>query len=177
MKALSDKIGSVLVIGGGIGGMQASLDLADSGFRVYLLEKDTAIGGRMAMLDKTFPTNDCAMCTIAPRLVGTARHHNIHMLSYSELVSVEGDEGHFYVKILKKTRYIDEYKCTGCGICAEHCPVEAIDRYNLGLIRQSGVYLSYPQAIPRIFTINREKCIGCGVCANLCGTGAVNYSL
>lgn len=171
------KVGAVLVIGGGIGGMQAALDLGDAGFMVYLIDKLPAIGGVMAMLDKTFPTNDCAMCTIAPRLVGTARHNNIQLLTYTEIVSIAGDLGDFEVTLKKKTRYIDESKCTGCGMCAEYCPVEAIDEYNCGLDSRSGVYLSYPQAIPRVFTIDRKKCIGCGTCGNICGRGAVNYLL
>ncbi|MFQ6014694.1 MAG: FAD-dependent oxidoreductase, partial [Anaerolineae bacterium] len=173
----NDKIGAVLVIGGGIGGMQAALDLAEADYKVYLLEKAPAIGGTMAKLDKTFPTNDCAMCTIAPRLVGTARHHNIELFTYSDLLSVGGEAGHFEVTLKKRTRYIDESKCTGCGLCAQHCPVEAIDEYNFGLTSRAAVYLSYPQAIPRVFTINRERCLGCGICETACGPGAINYAL
>jgi heterodisulfide reductase subunit A len=173
----NSKIGAVMVIGGGIGGMQAALDLAEGGYKVYLLDRAPSIGGTMAKLDKTFPTQDCAMCTIAPRLVGTARHHNIEMLTYSELVSVEGEAGRFGVTIKKKTRYIDESKCTGCGLCAQHCPVEAIDEYNYGLTTRAPIYLSFPQASPRVFTIDRNRCIGCGICATACGPGAVNYAL
>jgi heterodisulfide reductase subunit A len=176
-KVARNKVGAVLVIGGGIGGMQAALDLAEADFKVYLLEKAPSIGGTMAKLDKTFPTGDCAMCTIAPRLVGTAGHHNIELLTYSELLSLEGEAGHFEATIKKRSRYIDESKCTGCGLCAQHCPIEAIDEYNFGLTSRAPVYLDYPQSIPRVFTINRDKCLGCGICAAVCGPGAVNYSL
>lgn len=171
------KIGAVLVVGGGIAGMQASLDLAEADFKVYLLDKAPAIGGTMAKLDKTFPTNDCAMCTIAPRLVGTGGHQNIELLTYSELLSVEGEAGHFEVTIRKRSRHVDESKCTGCGLCAQHCPVEAIDEYNFGLTSRAAVYLSYPQAIPRVFTINRERCLGCGICETVCDPRAINYAL
>ncbi len=171
------KVGAVLVIGGGIGGMQAALDLADAEFKVYLLEKAPAIGGMMAKLDKTFPTNDCAMCTISPRLTGTGQHPNIELLTYGELDSVEGEAGHFDVAIRKKARYVDESKCTGCGLCAQNCPVEAIDEYNFGLASRAAVYLSYPQAVPRVFTINRERCLGCGICETVCGPRAINYGM
>jgi NADH:ubiquinone oxidoreductase subunit E len=120
---MSGKIGSVLVAGSGIGGMQAALDLAESGFKVYLVEEGPAIGGTMAQLDKTFPTNDCAMCTLAPRLVDCGRHPNIEKLTYSELVGLEGQPGHFRARVLKKPRYVDPAKCTGCGECSAACLV------------------------------------------------------
>ncbi len=120
---MSGKIGSVLVAGSGIGGMQAALDLAESGFKVYLVEEGPAIGGTMAQLDKTFPTNDCAMCTLAPRLVDCGRHPNIEKLTYSELLSLEGQPGHFRARVLKKPRYVDPAKCTGCGECSAACLV------------------------------------------------------
>jgi NADH:ubiquinone oxidoreductase subunit E len=113
----------VLVAGSGIGGMQAALDLAESGFKVYLVEEGPAIGGTMAQLDKTFPTNDCAMCTLAPRLVDCGRHPNIEKLTYSELVGLEGQPGHFRARVLKKPRYVDPAKCTGCGECSAACLV------------------------------------------------------
>ena len=117
------KVGAVLVIGGGIGGIQSSLDLADSGFKVYLLDKKPSIGGTMAQLDKTFPTNDCSMCIMSPKMVDVARHPNIELLTYSELESIEGTEGNFKITVKKKARSIDETKCTGCGVCVENCPV------------------------------------------------------
>jgi len=117
------KVGAVLVVGGGIAGMQASLDLAESGYRVYLVEKGPAIGGAMAQLDKTFPTNDCAMCTLAPRLVDCGRHPNIDKLTYSEVMGLEGGPGHFRVRVKKKARSVDPDKCTGCGDCSAACLV------------------------------------------------------
>ncbi len=173
----SEKTGSVLVVGGGIGGMQAALDLAESSFKVYLLERGSSIGGVMAMLDKTFPTNDCAMCTMAPRLVEVARHHNIELLTNTEIEQVSGEAGRFDVTLRRKTRYVDEKKCTGCGICMAHCPIETRDVFNQGLSSRPAVYLLFPQAIPRIFTIDRELCLGCGLCKNLCGPGAIDYRL
>ena len=119
----AEKHGSVLVVGGGISGIQSSLDLADAGFKVYLLEEKPAIGGVMSQLDKTFPTNDCSMCIMSPKLVDVGRHPNIQLVTYSELKEVTGKTGNFRVKILKKPRYIDGDKCTGCGVCIENCPV------------------------------------------------------
>ena len=119
-------VGSVLVVGGGIGGIQSSLDLANSGFKVYLLEESPVIGGRMSQLDKTFPTNDCAMCIISPKLVEVASHPNIELITYADLVSVDGEPGRFRVTIKKRARYVDEKKCTGCGVCYNTCPVTNI---------------------------------------------------
>jgi NADH:ubiquinone oxidoreductase subunit E len=118
-----DKIGAALVVGGGIGGIQAALDLADSGFKVYLVEQGPSIGGIMAQLDKTFPTNDCSMCILAPKLVSVARHPNITVVTNSEITDVAGEPGAFMVTIKKHPRYVDEEKCTGCGLCMQSCPV------------------------------------------------------
>lgn len=117
------KVGAVLVIGGGIGGIQAALDLADSGFYVYLLEKSPAIGGTMSQLDKTYPTNDCSMCIMAPKLVECGRHLNIEIITYADIESVEGSAGNFKVKVKKRARSIDLERCIGCGLCVENCPV------------------------------------------------------
>ena len=133
----SEKVGAVLVVGAGVGGMQASLDLAEAGYKVYLVEKGPSIGGVMAQLDKTFPTNDCAMCTLAPRMVDCGRHLNIEKLTYSEIESIEGTAGNFSVRIRKKARSVDIDKCTGCGECVENCLVRNI------------VYLE-PPAVPKI---------------------------
>jgi len=122
----SDKIGAVLVVGAGVGGMQASLDLAESGYKVYLVEKGPSIGGVMAQLDKTFPTNDCAMCSLAPRMVDCGGHLNIEKLTYSEIESIEGSAGNFKVSIRKKARSVDPDKCTGCGECVTNCLVKNI---------------------------------------------------
>jgi NADH:ubiquinone oxidoreductase subunit E/NAD-dependent dihydropyrimidine dehydrogenase PreA subunit len=122
-KKNTKKSGSVLVIGGGIAGIQSSLDLAESGFKVYLLEEKPAIGGTMAQLDKTFPTNDCAMCIVSPKLVDCGRHPNIEIITNGELQEVQGEAGNFMVAVKKHPRYVDEDKCTGCGACTENCPV------------------------------------------------------
>jgi NADH:ubiquinone oxidoreductase subunit E len=120
------KIGSVTVIGGGIGGMQAALDLAESGFKVYLVEKKPSIGGVMSQLDKTFPTNDCAMCTMAPRLVAISSHKDIEVITMADIDKVEGKKGNFKITLTKNARHVDEEKCTGCGVCTSNCPVRNI---------------------------------------------------
>ncbi|MHC4144861.1 MAG: NADH-quinone oxidoreductase subunit NuoE [Planctomycetota bacterium] len=128
-KSSDGKIGAVMVLGAGVGGIQASLDLADMGYKVYLVESKPSIGGAMAQLDKTFPTNDCSMCLLSPKLVDTARHPNIEIITNAELQKVEGPAGNFEVTINKKPRYIDEDKCTGCGTCTNNCPVRNIAHF------------------------------------------------
>jgi NADH:ubiquinone oxidoreductase subunit E len=125
-KTENDKIGAAMVLGGGIGGMQAALDLAESGIKVYLVDNKPAIGGVMAQLDKTFPTNDCAMCTMAPRLVEIGRHKDIEVITLADIEKISGSAGNFEVDIRKRPRYIDEEKCTGCGTCVTNCPVQNI---------------------------------------------------
>jgi heterodisulfide reductase subunit A len=170
-----DKVGAVMVVGGGISGMQSSLDLADSGFKVYLIDKLPSIGGVMSQLDKTFPTNDCAMCIMAPKLVGTGRHHNIEVISNTEIESIDGDAGNFKVSLVRKPRRIIEEKCTGCGVCGSKCPVEAVDEYNWGLTRRNATFIRYPQSVPLKFMIDKDKCIGCGICQEECKAEAVEY--
>jgi len=167
--------GSVMVVGGGIAGIQASLDLADSGFRVYLVESSPAIGGVMSQLDKTFPTNDCALCILSPKLVECGRHLNINVMPNSDVQSIEGEPGNFTVKVVKAPRYIDIEKCTGCGLCAQYCPIRAIDLYNENLGQRKAAYVHYPQAVPLAYVIDREKCIGCGLCSQVCLAEAVQY--
>jgi heterodisulfide reductase subunit A len=169
------KIGAVLVVGGGVAGIQASLDLADSGFRVYLIDQGPSIGGVMAQLDKTFPTNDCSMCILSPKLVATGRHPNITILTNAQVTGLKGKAGNFEVKIRKKSRYIIEDKCNGCGVCAQKCPIEVVDMYNEGLGKRSAIYVNYPQAVPLKFMIDREKCIGCGTCYEICKANAIQY--
>ena len=172
-----EKVGAVMVVGAGIGGSQAALDLGDAGLKVYLIESTTSIGGVMAQLDKTFPTNDCAMCIVSPKLVETGRHQNIELLINCKIEDVKGEVGNFTVKILKKSLYINMDKCTGCGVCGQKCPVEAIDLFNEGLIKYKATSVKYPQAVPLVFAINKDYCIGCGVCEGVCKAGAVEYDL
>jgi len=152
----NDKIGAVMVVGGGIGGIQASLDLAESGYKVYLVEDSPAIGGRMAQLDKTFPTNDCSMCILSPKLVECGRHPSIELLTCSELLDIEGEPGNFKAKVLKRSRYIDSLRCTGCGECAEVCPVEVASEFDQGISTRKAIYRPYAQAFPNIFTIDKK---------------------
>jgi heterodisulfide reductase subunit A len=172
---MGHKVGAVLVVGGGIAGIQASLDLADSEFKVYLLDESPSIGGVMAQLDKTFPTNDCAMCILAPKLVGAGRHPNIQLISNARIKQVDGEAGNFKVAITRRARYVNVAKCTGCGVCAQKCPVEAIDEFNEGLSERGGIYIKYPQAVPLAYIIDREKCIGCTTCQEICKAGAIEY--
>jgi len=167
--------GAVLVVGGGIGGIQASLDLADSGFKVYLLDRLPSIGGLMARLDKTFPTNDCSMCIMAPKLVAAGRHSNIELVMNSDVLGLEGEPGSFRVKVGRRPLYVDAAKCTGCGVCAAHCPVEAMDAYNANMDRRGGIFVGYQQAVPLVYNIDRDVCIGCGLCAEYCEAKAVVY--
>lgn len=165
---------SVMVIGGGVAGIQASLDLANRGYQVYLVERSPSIGGRMAQLDKTFPTMDCSMCILAPKMIDCSHHHNVQLLSYSEVKAVKGKPGDFVVTVLHKPRYIDLTKCTGCGICAEHCPVEVPNEFDEQLGTRKAVYMPFPQAVPRAMTVDKNNCIECGLCTKMCQAGAVD---
>jgi heterodisulfide reductase subunit A len=174
------KIGSALVVGGGIGGMQAALDLAASGIKVYLVEKAPAIGGIMSQLDKTFPTNDCAMCTMAPRLVEIGKHKDVEIITLSEVVSVEGEPGNFAVKVKKRPRYVDEEKCTGCGTCVTKCPKKVPNPYNVGLDSGRAVNILYPQAVPNKAYIDRAHCLyfkhgKCRKCEKACEAHAIDF--
>ncbi len=174
------KIGSVMVVGGGIGAMQASLDLANAGFKVYLVERTPSIGGRMAQLDKTFPTNDCSMCTISPKLVECGKHLNIDLITYSEVQSIEGTAGNFTAKVKCKAKSVDYSKCTGCGLCQEKCPTKVDSEFEAGIGKRKAIYVPYPQAVPNKPVIDREHCLKftknkCGVCQKKCPTSAINY--
>ncbi len=177
----SEKVGAVAVIGGGITGVQAALDLADIGFKVYLLEKTPAIGGVMAQLDKTFPTNDCSMCILSPKLVDCARHPNVELLTNTEVKKIDGLPGNFNVKIIKKPRYIDIEKCTSCGDCVAICPVKLPNSFEYGLAIRRAIYKPFPQAIPNAYVIDKEGegkkrgCVNCMKCVDACKVGAINH--
>ncbi len=158
-------VGSALVVGAGIGGMQAALDLAESGIKVYLLDRSPAVGGTMAQLDKTFPTNDCAMCIMSPKLVEVGRHLNIDLLNCAEVESIHGEPGNFVVRVRQHPRFVDLAKCTGCGDCAAACPIPLPDPFNGGLSTRRAIFKPYPQAIPNAYAIEKR---GLAPCRDAC---------
>ena len=170
-----------LVIGGGIAGIQTALDIADAGFPVDIVEKKPTIGGKMAQIDKTFPTLDCAACILTPKMVDVAQNEKIRIFSYSEVEAVSGFVGNFDVKIKKKARYVDETKCTGCGLCTEKCPQKKVPNdFNLGMDMKRAIYIPFAQAVPKVATIEADYCNmlkngKCGVCAKVCTAGAIDY--
>ena len=170
-----------LVIGGGIAGIQTALDIAEAGFEVDLVEKEPTIGGKMAQIDKTFPTLDCAACILTPKMVEAAQHEKIHIFAYSQVEAVHGFVGNFSVTIRHKARYVDETKCTGCGLCTEKCPQKKVpNAFNLGLDNRRAIYIPFAQAVPKIATIDADYCTmlktgKCGVCAKVCTAGAIDY--
>ena len=173
---MDEKVGAVLVVGGGVAGIQASLDLADSGFKVYLLDESTSLGGTMAQLDKTFPTNDCSMCILAPKLVTAGRHPNIQLITYSELKEVKGGAGNFEVTILKRPRLVNMEKCTGCGICAQNCPIEVPNEFDVNTGVRKAIYVPFPQAVPLKYAIDQDNCIKCHLCERVCPAKAVDFN-
>ncbi len=164
----------VLVIGGGVGGCQAALDLANAGFKVYLAETSLSIGGTMAQLDKTFPTLDCSICILGPKLVEVAAHPDIELLDYAALEGISGEAGHFEVDLVIKPRYVNMSKCVGCGTCATVCPVIVPSRWNLGLKPRKCIRIIFAQAVPLRATIEREYCIDCQMCVQACEHQAIN---
>lgn len=178
-------IPEALVIGGGIAGIQTSLDLANDGFKVHLVERDPSIGGHMAQLDKTFPTLDCSSCILTPKMMEVANHENIELLSYSEVASVEGSIGNYTVKIKKKPRYVDVEKCTGCGDCAAACRLKdrITSEFNQGMGKRGAAYMPFPQAVPLKYVIDNKKCLfltkgKCGdepLCKKACAQNAIAF--
>ena len=170
-----------LVIGGGIAGIQTALDIADAGFEVDIVEKKPTIGGKMSQIDKTFPTLDCAACILTPKMVDVAQNDKIRIFSYSEIDGVKGFVGNFNVSIRRKARFVDEVKCTGCGLCTEKCPQKKVpNEFNLGLDQRRAIYIPFAQAVPKVATIDADYCSmlkngKCGVCAKVCTAGAINY--
>src|SRR5512139_137766 len=174
------KRGSVLIVGGGIGGMQAALDLADSGFKVHMVQKESSIGGTMVMLDKTFPTGDCSMCMISPKMVEAGRHLNIDIHTLAEVVSVAGEAGDFRGKVRLAPRYVDSDKCTGCGDCEAKCPKKVSSEFDQALGQRKAIYSLFPQAVPNTRAIDAAKCIylttgKCRACEKVCKAKAINY--
>ncbi|HIE38526.1 MAG TPA: CoB--CoM heterodisulfide reductase iron-sulfur subunit A family protein [Anaerolineales bacterium] len=175
-------MGEVLVIGGGIAGVQAALDLAEMGIRVHLVEKGPSIGGRMAQLDKTFPTNDCSTCILSPKMVDCARHPRIAIYTLSEVQAVAGEVGDFTVQVLKRARYVDETACTACGDCAQVCPVVRPDEFQMGLSTRRAIYIPFAQAVPQAYLRNREDCLGdepiaCGRCIEACRKQCIDFDM
>jgi len=177
---------SALVLGGGIAGIQAALDIANAGFKVYLVEKSPSIGGHMAQLDKTFPTLDCSACILTPKMSEIEHNENIELLTYSEVESVEGFVGNFKAKVRRKARLIDEEKCTGCGLCAEACRLSGKipDEFNAGMKKRSAIYIPFPQAVPSVYVVDADNCLmitkgKCGKrprCVEVCPTNAIDFS-
>ena len=175
----ADDVGDVLVVGGGISGIQAALDLATSGFKVYLVEKSPTIGGKMAQLDKTFPTNDCSMCIESPKFIECDRHPNIEILTYTEVDRVEGEAGDFSVTLIRKPRYIIESRCTGCTTCVEYCPVVVPDPFNQDLSGNKAVHIYFSQAVPLVPYID-DRCLyledqKCSICVGVCKNEAIDF--
>jgi heterodisulfide reductase subunit A len=166
----------VLVVGGGVGGCQAALDLANAGLKVYLVESSLSIGGVMAQLDKTFPTLDCSICILGPKLVEAAAHPLIELLTFSEITGISGEAGNFAVDVTVKPRYVDMSRCVGCGSCAEVCPVIVPSRWNLGLKSRKCIRIIFAQAVPLVATIEKEYCIDCQMCLEACEHGAIDLT-
>ncbi len=170
-----------LVIGGGIAGIQTALDIADAGFEVDIVETKPTIGGKMAQLDKTFPTLDCAACILTPKMVDVAQNEKIRIFSYSEVTDIKGFVGNFEVTVKRKARYVKEDVCTGCGACTEKCPQKKVpNEFNLGMDNRSAIYIPFAQAVPKVATIDPNYCMmlktgKCGVCSKVCTAGAIDY--
>ena len=166
-------MGDVVVIGAGIAGIQAALDLANHGVIVHLIDREPSIGGHMAQLDKTFPTNDCSMCILSPKMAEVARHKNIKIYTCAEVESIDGEVGRFTVTVKRHPRYIDESLCNGCGDCIQICPVEVYNRFDAGIGIRKAIYKPQPQPVPDIVIKDADHCIECGLCYDVCGLDAI----
>ncbi len=185
-KGREDVTGAVMVIGAGIAGIFSALYLANNGIKTYLIERKSSIGGHMAMLDKTFPTLDCGLCILSPKMVEIAQHPNIELITYSDVQGIEGHVGNFRVRVRKNPRYVDDSKCVACGLCAEKCPVSTQDTFNCGYRKRKAIYIRYPQAVPNSYLINPEACLYltrgksqkkkvCQLCMSVCERDAINF--
>jgi len=174
---------NTLIVGGGIAGIQAALEIANSEHKVYLVEREPSIGGHMIQLDKTFPTLDCSQCILTPKMSEVGSHSYIELLAYSEVEEVTGYVGNFKVKVRKKARYVDENKCTGCGVCMQKCPYKTDSEFELGLSKRKAAYIPFPQAVPNVATIDPDICVyvksggeKCGACMKFCEAGAIDFN-
>lgn len=180
-KSFSPVTKRALVVGGGIAGIQTAIDIANNGYQVDILEKQPSIGGKMAQIDKTFPTLDCSACILTPKMVEASSHPNINLITYAELEKVEGYVGNFDVTIRRKARSVDLNKCTGCGTCWGKCPTKVDSEFELGMTKRKAIFTPFPQAIPNKPVIDREHCLKfktgkCGLCQKICPTGAIDYT-
>ncbi|MCK5145196.1 CoB--CoM heterodisulfide reductase iron-sulfur subunit A family protein [bacterium] len=171
-----------LVIGGGVTGLQAAMDIADQGYEVIVVEKEPSVGGKMIQLSETFPTLDCSQCILTPKMVEVTRHPKIKLMTYSEVESISGFVGNFKVRIKKKPRFVDEDKCKLCNECADVCPQIVPDEYNMGLSFRKAIYMPFPQAVPGTYTLDMESCLGtlpirCGKCKDVCDAQAIDYDM
>jgi heterodisulfide reductase subunit A len=171
---------NVLIVGGGITGIEAALQIADSGKKVYLVEKEPTIGGYMARFDKTFPTLDCAACILTPKMVSVGQHPNIELLSYSDVTGFSGYVGNFTARVRRRPKYVEDEKCSGCGLCTEKCPVSVPSEFECGLGKRKAIYRPFPQAVPNVPVIDRDHCLYftkgvCKICQKFCPRGAINF--
>ena len=177
LSAISSKVSrNVLIIGGGVAGIEAALNLADAGFPVTMVEKDSTIGGKMALMNEVFPTNDCSICVLAPKMTEVQNHPNITLYTYSEITDISGSVGKFHVKIKRKPRFVLEKKCKGCvDLCSTVCPVEIENPMDYGVGKTKAIYMPIPQAVPQVVLIDPDHCVGCGLCSQACPAEAVDY--